>query len=114
MLIPLDEAAVREESERASGRRRGRGDRRLLPLLVHEPGRTSCAPREIIHELWPEARVSLSSDVLPRWREYERTSTTVHRRVPEALMRDYMRSLERDCDARRHPARCSSFARTAA
>ena len=55
--------------------------------------------RELIAELWPEAQVSLSHEVLPRWREYERTSTTVLDAYLKPLMRDYMRSLEQDCDA---------------
>jgi len=33
--------------------------------------------RELIHELYPEAYVSISSEVFPQWREYERSSTTV-------------------------------------
>ena len=33
--------------------------------------------RELINELYPEAYVSISSEVFPQWREYERSSTTV-------------------------------------
>jgi N-methylhydantoinase A len=55
--------------------------------------------RELVNEIWPEARVSISSDVLPRWREYERTSTTVIDAYLKPKIREYMRSLERDCNA---------------
>lgn len=54
--------------------------------------------REIIDELWPEAQVSLSHEVLPRWREYERTSTTVIDAYLKPLMHDYLATLERECD----------------
>lgn len=54
--------------------------------------------REIIEELWPEAQVSLSHEVLPRWREYERTSTTVIDAYLKPLMHDYLATLERECD----------------
>ena len=32
---------------------------------------------EIVHEEWPDLPVSISFDVLPRWKEYERASTTI-------------------------------------
>ncbi len=54
--------------------------------------------RELIEELWPEARVSLSHEVLPRWREYERTSTTVLDAYLKPLMHDYMAGLEEECE----------------
>ncbi len=74
--IPLDEAALREEIERL----RDGGDVDAIGVSYlfsfvnpdHE-----LRTRELIDELWPEAQVSLSHEVLPRWREYERTSTTV-------------------------------------
>ena len=54
--------------------------------------------RELIDELWPEAQVSLSHEVLPRWREYERTSTTVLDAYLKPLMHDYMAGLEEECE----------------
>ena len=39
--------------------------------------------REIIAEEHPEANVSLSHEVYPRWREYDRTSHDARRRVSE-------------------------------
>ncbi len=53
--------------------------------------------RELIEELWPEAQVSLSHEVLPRWREYERTSTTVIDAYLKPRMDDYLASLEKEC-----------------
>jgi N-methylhydantoinase A len=54
--------------------------------------------RELLEELWPEVQVSLSHEVLPRWREYERTSTTVLDAYLKPLMHDYMRRLEDECE----------------
>ena len=48
--------------------------------------------RELIAEVWPEVQVSLSHEVLPRWREYERTSTTVLDAYLKPLMHSYMRA----------------------
>lgn len=53
--------------------------------------------REVIEELWPDVQVSLSHEVLPRWREYERTSTTVIDAYLKPLMHDYMARLEDEC-----------------
>ena len=62
--------------------------------------------RELIAELWPEAQVSLSHEVLPRWREYERTSTTVLDAYLKPLMHSYMSRLERGVRRGRHRTSC--------
>ncbi len=54
--------------------------------------------REIIHEVWPDVHVSLSHEVLPRWREYERTSTCVLDAYLKPLMSTYMARLEDECE----------------
>lgn len=54
--------------------------------------------RELIHEVWPEAQVSLSSDVFPRWREYDRTSTTAVDAYLKPKLAAYMDRLEQDCE----------------
>jgi N-methylhydantoinase A len=48
---------------------------------------------EIIHEIAPDMRVSLSSDVVPEIREYERTSTTVVNVYVQGLVEDYLAEL---------------------
>ncbi|MBM4437847.1 MAG: hydantoinase/oxoprolinase family protein, partial [Actinobacteria bacterium] len=50
--------------------------------------------RAIIHELWPEVYVSISSEVFPQWREYERTSTTVIDAYLKPRIDEYLTSLE--------------------
>jgi N-methylhydantoinase A len=49
----------------------------------------------IIREIAPDIRVSLSSDVVPEIREYERTSTTVVNVYVQALIEDYLAELVR-------------------
>lgn len=58
---------------------RGRGIRSLAVSFLHAYANPvhEQAMRRILHEEYPEAVVSLSSDVLPEYREYERTVTTV-------------------------------------
>ncbi len=48
---------------------------------------------DIIREIAPEIRVSLSSDVVPEIREYERTSTTVVNVYVQGLVEDYLAEL---------------------
>jgi N-methylhydantoinase A len=50
---------------------------------------------DIIREIAPDIRVSLSSDVVPEIREYERTSTTVVNVYVQGLVEDYLRELVR-------------------
>lgn len=49
---------------------------------------------EIIHRELPDVFVSLSSDVAPKIREYERTSTTVINAYLAPILRDYLRLLK--------------------
>jgi N-methylhydantoinase A len=54
--------------------------------------------REIIHEVYPEATVSLSHEVYPRWREYDRTSTVLADAFLKSLVDDYLENLSRGLD----------------
>ncbi len=98
VLIPLDEDRVRESvaALRDAGEVGAIAVSYLFSFMNPEHERRTA---EIVQEVWPDARISLSSDVLPRWREYERTSTTVIDAYLKPFMRDYMRNLERDCQA---------------
>ena len=60
---------------------------------------------EAVRAALPDATVSLSSDVLPQIREYERTSATALNAYVQPIVRDYLADLaaglaRRDCDAR--------------
>ena len=50
--------------------------------------------RELIRSLYPEAYVSISSEVYPQWREYERTSTSVIDVYLKPHIDDYLTALE--------------------
>ncbi len=50
---------------------------------------------DVIRRLWPSAPVSLSSDVAPEFREFERLSTTVLNAALVPLMRAYLANFER-------------------
>ena len=49
--------------------------------------------RELIAEVYPEATVSLSHDVYPRWREYDRASTVLADAYLKTLIADYVGNL---------------------
>ncbi|WP_114376802.1 hydantoinase/oxoprolinase family protein [Elioraea thermophila] len=92
VLVPLDEEGVRA----------------LIPLLRAEgveavavgflhafvDPRHERRVREILHEAWPDLPVSLSSEVSPEMREYERFSTTVANAYVQPLMDRYLARLE--------------------
>jgi N-methylhydantoinase A len=50
--------------------------------------------REIIHELYPDFPVTISSDVLPEFREYERTLTACMNSYVRPRVESYVRNLE--------------------
>ena len=53
--------------------------------------------REIIGEIAPGLSVSLSSDVLPKWGEFQRTSTTVIDAHLKPLLSRYLKNLDDRC-----------------
>ena len=83
----------RAQSARRGGRRalparrsaaRGRLHRHLLPPQLRQR-RARAARREILRAHMPDAFVSLSCEVLPEYREYERAMTDDPRRIRQAL-----------------------------
>lgn len=54
--------------------------------------------RDVIHRAAPALRVSISSEVAPEIREYERTSTTVVNVYVQGRVEDYLRELEARLD----------------
>ncbi|MEQ9259520.1 MAG: hydantoinase/oxoprolinase family protein [Roseovarius sp.] len=55
--------------------------------------------REIIHEMAPNMQVSLSCEVLPKWGEFQRTSTTVIDAHLKPLLNKYLKALDERCHA---------------
>jgi len=52
---------------------------------------------EIIKEMAPDMQISLSSEVLPKWGEFTRTSTTVVDAHLKPLLNSYFKNLSRRC-----------------
>ncbi|MEM7130599.1 MAG: hydantoinase/oxoprolinase family protein [Chloroflexota bacterium] len=57
------------------------------------------AAREAVHRVAPHLRVSISSDVVPEIREFERASTTIANVYVQELVEKYLRKLEERLDA---------------
>jgi N-methylhydantoinase A len=92
VLLPLDEAAV----ERAAEAFKAAGVESVAIGFLHSyanPGHERAAAA-ILADRLPEARLSLSSDVSPEIREYERFSTTVANAYVRPVMDAYLRRLE--------------------
>jgi N-methylhydantoinase A len=90
VLEPLDEAAARDALARLGGVEAVAVC--LLFAYVHPEHERRVG--ELVREALPDAHVSLSSDVLPEFREYERFATTVADAYLGPGLRAYLRRLE--------------------
>jgi N-methylhydantoinase A len=92
VLLPLGEGAVRE----AVGFMRAEGIESLAIGFLHafvNPAHERRAA-EIVREEWPELPVSISSEVSPEMREWERFSTTAANAYVQPLMMGYLHRLK--------------------
>jgi len=92
VLLPLDEAALRRQVEflKAEGiESLAIGFLHAFVNPVHER-----RAAEIVREMWPGLPISLSSEVSPEMREWERFSTTVANAYVQPLMASYLGRLE--------------------
>ena len=92
ILVPLDEAAVR----RAARHFAREGVAAIAVAFLHSyanPAHERRA-REILREELPEVAVSLSSEVLPVYREYERAITTVLNAYVTPRVSTYIENLQ--------------------
>ena len=91
VLRSLDEAGVRAAAERV----RAAGIEAVAVCYLHSYANAAHEQRtgEILHEMLPDAFISLSVDVLPRKLEYERTSTTVINAYVGPPVKHYVRSM---------------------
>jgi N-methylhydantoinase A len=92
VLIPLDEDSVRA----AVARLLDEGVEAVAVCLLHSYRNPAHERRvgAIVREMAPDAYVSLSSEVWPQIREYERTSTTVINSYVGPVMDGYLSGLE--------------------
>ena len=92
VLLPLDEAAV----ARQIAVMQAEGVESVAIGFLHafvNPAHEQQAAA-ILRRLWPEVPVSLSSEVSPEMREWERFSTTVANAYVQPLMASYLKRLE--------------------
>jgi N-methylhydantoinase A len=96
VLIPLD----LDGAARAAEHLVEMGITSIAVALLHSYANAAHEQRvgAMLRERWPHLDVSLSSDVLPAIREYERTSTTVINAYVLPVVRSYLRSLRRQLD----------------
>jgi N-methylhydantoinase A len=92
VMLRLDEGQVRSIAAEV----RERGVRAVAVSFLHSFRNPTHERRvgEILSEEAPEVSVSLSSEVAPEIREYERTSTTVANVYARPLVEGYLTSLE--------------------
>ena len=95
-LLPMDEETVRDAADHFSQA----GISSVAVAFLHSyanPGNERRA-REILAEALPGAAVSLSSEVLPVYREYERTITTVLNAYVTPRVSVYIENLKKSLD----------------
>jgi len=91
VLKPLDEAAVRAVA--ATLREKNIESLAVCFLHAYTNGAHEARTRDILREECPDLYVSLSHEVCPEIREYERTSTTVANAYVQPLMARYLTGL---------------------
>ncbi|MGL4444178.1 MAG: hydantoinase/oxoprolinase family protein [Alsobacter sp.] len=98
IVLPLDEAAVDAVALRIADA--GVGSVAVCLLHAYAQGAHERRIREILAARLPGVGISLSSEVSPEIREYERTSTVVANAYVQPLMAGYLERLGRDLAAR--------------
>jgi N-methylhydantoinase A len=91
-LLPLDEEAVRAAAEQL---RHGEAESLAIVFLFsfRNPAHERRAA-ELVHDVMPDLPISLSSTILPEYREYERTATTVINAYVQPLVARYLKRLD--------------------
>src|SRR3989442_189598 len=92
ILEPLDTSQATQVARRI--RRLGIGTVAVCLLHSYANPRHEKKLGEIFRREHPSAKLSLSSELLPEFREYERTSTTVINACLQPLFSDYLEKLE--------------------
>src|SRR6187431_3274749 len=97
VLVPLDPQSVHDALDLLLAE----GVRSIAISLIHAyaDGRHEQAVAAIVRERAPDVAVTLSSDLLPEVREFERTSTTVTNAYVLPVMDQYLGRLEEDLAA---------------
>jgi N-methylhydantoinase A len=102
-IAALDEAALRTAARAIKAY--GVAAIAICFLHAYADGRHERRAREIVLEEIPDAMVSISSEVLPVFREYERSMATILNVYVMPAVSTYVARLERRLDERRIPGR---------
>ncbi len=102
-IAPLDEAAVRAAARAIKAD--GADAIAICFLHAYADGRHERRAREILLEEMPDVPVSISSEVLPVFREYERSMATILNVYVMPAVSTYLGRLERRLEERRVPGR---------
>lgn len=92
-LLPLDEAAVRNAVRELVEKWQVQTIAVCYLHSYRNPAHEQ-RTRDIIRTEWPDLGVSISSDIVREYREYERTATTVVNAYIQPIFRRYIGSLE--------------------
>ena len=95
-LEPLDEESVRNATR--AFKEKGIRSIAIVYLFSYTNPTHEHRSRDIILNEWPDAYISLSSEVLPRLREWPRMSTTLLNAYLAPVLVDYIRHLETGLD----------------
>jgi N-methylhydantoinase A len=95
-VTPLDEPAVRAAVQRLLAE--GVESLAICYLHAYADGRHERRTREIVRALAPHLNVSISSEVLPEIKEYERTSTTVINAYVQPVVSRYFGAMQADLE----------------
>lgn len=96
---PLDEEQVRAIA--CELHRRGIQDCAICFLHAYKNPAHELRAREVLQEEFPDLAVTLSCEIDPQEREYERSSTTVVSALLAPIVRRYLRRLEGELDQQR-------------
>ena len=91
IVVPLDEDAVRKAAETL----RSAGAEALVIHFIHSyvNDRHERRAREIASSVWPNAYVTVGSELLPEYREYERGTTAAINGYVQPVIDRYLRAL---------------------
>ncbi len=92
VLVPLDEAAVREAARRLAAE--GVESVAVCFLFSFRNPEHERRAAELVAEVLPAAAISVSHRITQEWREYERTSTTVVNAYVQPIMDRYLGAFE--------------------
>ncbi|HUK08587.1 MAG TPA: hydantoinase/oxoprolinase family protein [Stellaceae bacterium] len=98
-IVPLDEGAVRDAARAI----KAEGVRAIAICFLHSyaDARHERRARELVLEEMPEALVSISAEVLPVFREYERSMATILNVYVMSAISSYVGKLERRLEEKR-------------